>query len=123
MAVIGGSFGVKKPKPNTDLSTKTDAELDTLEKTFSGKKGFATGLVLKSIASERQRRANAKPPETPPAPDASQAASEGAAAAQTASVRQRKRSAAGSAGFVRPKMGLGSIAVMPVLSSNSLLGG
>src|SRR5215510_1854889 len=117
-----------KPKKSTDLSTKTDAELDAAE-TNLGKLpkgsmgGFAGGLVLKAIQAEKARRASAKPPATPPPPDAAAEASKAAASAQQASTRTRKRAAAGAAGFVRPLAGLGQSVGQAMTATTSLLGG
>lgn len=125
MAVMGAS----KPKKSSDLSTLTDDQLSTYEKSFSGRRGIASSLVLGSIAKERERRksaALAKPPETPAAPDTTQAASQAQKQALDAAGKRRKRAAAGAAGFVRPlQSGTQSsgMAVMPVIAPLSLLGG
>ena len=126
-----GALGTKQAKP-TDLSTKTDAELqntlDTISKSKqTGPAGLGFGILSKSITAELERRRLAKPPETPAAPDTTQNASLAQKTAKDAAAKQRKRAAAGAAGFVRPMGGTSTqssgLQTMAVLSPTTLLGG
>lgn len=129
------AIGASKPKKSTDLTAKTDAELqgtlDNLSKFPADKRtglgGRMIGVLETNIKTELERRKLAKPPETPPIPDATAAASNAQKTARDAAAKQRKRAAAGAAGFVRPMGPAGTqgsgMAVMPVLSNTSLLGG
>ncbi len=134
MSAIGKATGTKQAK-STDLTAKTDAELqgtlDNLAKYPADKRtgigGRMIGVLETNIKSELERRKLAKPPETPAIPDATAAASNAQKTARDAAAKQRKRAAAGAAGFVRPMGAAGTqssgMAVMPVLSNTSLLGG
>lgn len=125
------ALGAGRPKKTGDLTGKTDAELQATLYNLgkfpadkrSGIGGRTIGVLETSIRSELERRRLSKPPETPAMPDTTSAISNAQRVARDAAAKQRKRSAAGASGIVRPLQRGTGINATPVLSPTTLLGG